>query len=261
VATQGVMYIASGKKYVQAAVRAAQTVQMHSPGLGIHLYTDGQNYDDFKFSDSPFPFTTVGRIDDGHRRSKVDYMSSTPFDRTLYLDTDTSLNADISDMFRVLERFDIALCHALRRNTRNVLDPWRVEIPEAFPQFNSGVILYRKTPAVLQLLEDWGRFYKESGHRHDQPVLRELLWLSDLRIATLPPEYNVRFLKYHFLWTKNEAQTKIFHLKQHHLGWLVWFSKRSGITRIARKTKRLVDKIDRKLMPGRKVVREKPWRH
>jgi hypothetical protein len=219
---EGVLYIATGKKYVHAAVRAAQTVQTHSPGLGIHLYTDAQNYDDFKFADSPFPFTSVGRIDDPHRRSKVDYISLAPFDRTLYLDTDTALNADISDMFRVLEQFDIALCHSHRRNTVDSLAPWRIEIPQAFPQFNGGVILYRKTPAVVRFLEDWGRLYKEAGHRRDQPTLRELLWLSDLQIATLPPEYNVRFLKYHFLWSRNEAQTKIFHLKQLHRGWIQW---------------------------------------
>ena len=220
--TQGILYIATGKKYVQAAITAAKTVRAFCPSMDIHFFADQQNYMDFKFEETPFPFTTVRTIDNPHRRSKVDYMSRTPYERTLYLDTDTALNADISDMFRVLERFDIGLAHAMQRNTLISLAPWRIEIPQAFPQFNSGVILYRKTPSVIQFLEEWSRYFKESNPRHDQPILRELLWLSDLRIATLPPEYNVRHLKYHFLWSKSEAETKIFHLKQLHMGWLRW---------------------------------------
>lgn len=220
--TQGVLYIATGRKYVLAAIRSAKTVQAHNPGLAIHLFTDAQNYGDFRFADSPYPFSTIEPIENPHRRSKVDYMPRTPFDRTLFLDTDTAVVADIRDMFRVMERFDIALAHAIQRNTAMSLAPWKIELPRAFPQFNSGVILFRKTPEVLQFMQDWGKLFKEESPRHDQPILRELLWLSDLRIATLPPEYNVRHLKYHVLWSKSEAQTKIFHLKQFHRGWLAW---------------------------------------
>ena len=236
--TQGILYIATGKKYVQAAIRSARTVRKNSPELGIHLFTDAQNFDDFKFEGSPIPFTTVGKIDDPHRRSKVDYISRTPFERTLYLDTDTALNADISNMFRVLERFDIAMAHAQHRNTAGSLGPWRMELPQAFPQYNSGVILYRKTRTVIELLEDWSSNFEESGLRHDQPILRELLWLSELRIATLPPEYNVRFLKYHYLWSKSEAETKIFHLKQLHMGWWHW---------VFRDPIRMIQKVIRRL--------------
>ena len=62
--TQRVLYIATGTKYVQAAIRSAQMVRKHSPGLDIHLYTDQQNYEDFKFGESHVPFTTAGTIDD-----------------------------------------------------------------------------------------------------------------------------------------------------------------------------------------------------
>ena len=146
-------------------------------------------------------------------------------------------------MFRVLERFDIAVAHAQHRGAGN-LKPWRIVLPDAYPEYNSGVVLYRSTPAVIQFLEDWGKHFRtdwiETGMRneqmeHDQTPLRELLWLSDLRIATLPPEYNVRFLKYHFLWSKSEAVTKIFHLKQLHRGWLTWLKKKSHTTRMIRK--------------------------
>ena len=221
--TQGILYIATGEKYIRAAIRSANTVVKFCPGLPIHFFGDWQNHN-LKFDVSTFPFSSVENIPDPHRRSKVDYLSKTPFDQTLYLDTDTALNSDIRDMFRILERFDIAMAHAHRRNDLARLGTWRINLPQAFPQYNSGVFLYRKTAAVTQFLEDWSHYFKEAGFQQDQMTLRELLWLSDLRIATLPPEYNVRFLKYPFLWSRSEAQTKIFHLQMYHDG-PFWFIK------------------------------------
>jgi len=233
--TQGILYIATGKKYIDAAVRSAKTVQKFCPGLPIHLYADWQNHG-FQFDRSPYPFTSVGQIDQPHRRSKVDYLPLSPFDWTLYLDTDTALNADIRDMFRILERFDIALTHAMKRNFSERLTKWRIDLPSAFPQHNGGVILYRKTPAVIKFLEEWRDQYHANikEFQQDQRTLRETLWSSDLRIATLPPEYNVRFLKYHFLWSKSEARTKIFHLQMYHDGpfWFIknWFRNLARVT-------------------------------
>ena len=219
--TQGILYIAAGEKYIRTAMHSAQSALKHCPNLPTHLFADWQNYD-FAFEATPFPFTTVEKISDPHRRSKVDYLPKTPFDYTLYLDSDTTLNTDITDMFQLLNRFDLALNHAHRRNSVERLTAWRIELPQAFPQHNGGVILFRKTPAVIQFLEDWKKYFAEAGFQQDQMTLRELLWLSDLRIATLPPEYNVRYIKYHHLWSKSEAQTKIFHLQRYHLGWFWW---------------------------------------
>jgi hypothetical protein len=128
-------------------------------------------------------------------------------------------------MFQVMERFDIALNQAFRRNDPNRLGTWRIALPQAFPQHNGGVILYRKTPEVIHFLENWSHYFKEAGFEQDQMTLRELLWLSDLRIATLPPEYNVRYIKYHYLWSKSEATTKIFHLQRLHSGWFRWVTR------------------------------------
>lgn len=238
--THGILYVATGEKYVHAAIRSANTVKVYMPEMGIHLFTDSQSFDEIGLSRSTSLFSSIATVEDPHRRSKVDYMGHTPFDYTLYLDTDTALNADISSLFNILERFDIGLAHEHRRNTANSLEQWRAELPKAFPQFNSGVILYRKTPAVIKFLEEWRRHYTEAGIRHDQTTLRELLWQSNLRIATLPPEYNVRYIKYQVIWSTTEATTKIFHLKRFHRGWLGWIFRHP-----IRKFKKLKQKITR----------------
>jgi len=221
--TQGILYIATGEKFIRAAMHSAATVHKHSPGLSIHLFGDWHNYR-FNFDNSPYPFTSVANIESPHRRSKVDYLPHTPYEKTLYLDTDTALNADVRPMFRVLGRFDIALAHAHRRNFIERLKPWQLELPQAFPQYNGGVILFRSAPVVIKFLEQWRDAYHLNlrDFQQDQRTLRELLWKSDLRIATLPPEYNVRYIKYHYLWSKGEAETKIFHLRRFHTSWFNW---------------------------------------
>lgn len=231
--TQGVLYIASGELYIRSAMRSALSVRKHCPDLPVHLFADWENYD-FPFGHSAFPFTSVEMIKQPHRRSKVDYLPLTPFERTLYLDTDTSLCGDITDMFRILERFDVAAAHGYRRNFSPRLAAWRVELPRAFPQLNAGVFLYRRTPAVVHFLEEWRDRYHENypAIGQDQATLRELLWLSDLRLAVLPPEYNVRYIRYHWLWSRSEARSKIFHFKRYHSGWLLWLLRPLSKTRL-----------------------------
>ena len=212
----GILYITYGEKYVRAAIRSAQSARLHSPDLGMHLWVDKPCYDLFDLASNPAPFTSVGIIEHPHRRSKVDYISQTPFERTLYMDSDTTVAQDISEVFGVLERFDIGAIHAMRRNGERANEFWTKPITPAYPHFNGGIILYRNTPKVLALLKAWGEAFAKSGSQHDQATLRELLWDSDLQVATLPPEYNVRYMKYKYLWGKSEATPMIYHLKSYH---------------------------------------------
>ena len=218
----GVLFTAAGKKYIKSAIRAAKTVRKHSPNLKVHLNADWKDHPEFQFDQDPAPFTSVDYVENPHRRSKLEYLSKTPFDRTLFLDTDTAFASDVTPMYEILDRFDLAVAHAHRRNYPLRLKPWRIEIPQAFPQFNAGVLLYKSTPEVLQFMTDWWAAFQEAGFPQDQITLRELLWKSDLRIATLPPEYNVRYLKYLLMWRKREATPQIFHLQYFHEGPFWW---------------------------------------
>ncbi|SIT74336.1 hypothetical protein SAMN05421665_0032 [Yoonia rosea] len=206
----GVNYICTGAVFTKAGVNSARSVRKHSPNLLIDIYTD---------SPSEIPdglFDMVHLIADPHRRSKVDYMAKTRFDRSLYLDTDTRVVTDISNMFDLLDRFDLAIAHAHERNKKGNLGGWRCTIPDNFPQLNSGVMVYRRTPVVINMLSDWQAAFHTAGFNKDQVTLRELLWLSDLRIYILPPEYNVRYAKYIKVWAPNEAEPKILHFASYH---------------------------------------------
>ena len=211
--TRGVMYVAVGENYIRSAARSARSVRKHNPGLQVHLFANWQECG-FDFSRSLEPFTSVESIDSPHYRSKVDYSVRTPFDRTLYLDTDTRVLDDITPLFDLLDRFDIALAHAPNRITR--LMNWQVPVPVSFPQFNCGVFVYRRSERVWKFLQEWIEAFHQAGFFSDQITFREIIWLSDLRIATLPPEYNLRYLKYLLLWGKREARPRILHLPLYH---------------------------------------------
>jgi hypothetical protein len=151
-------------------------------------------------------------------------LPQSPYDWTLYLDTDTALRADIRHIFNLMERFDLAMAHAHHRHGRPKPRALNTGLPDAFPEFNTGVILYRKSSVVMQLFAEWQAEYREQVNqpRNDQIPMRRRIWLSDVRVATLPPEYNVRYIKYHLLWSKKEAVSKIFHLRLYHVGWYAW---------------------------------------
>ena len=209
VTENGVIFIAAGEAYVRAANRAAQSIREHVSSIAIDLFTD----DSTAAADI---FDHIHPIDAPHARSKVDYLHRTRFQRTLYLDTDIRVVADISEMFDILDRFDIAIAHAHARNRKETKAIWHFQIPDAFPQMNGGVLLFRSTPTVLDLLRAWQRAYHSAGYEKDQVTLRELLWLSDLRLHILPPEYNIRYERYLSFWEAREAVPRILHFQKYH---------------------------------------------
>ena len=186
------------------AINSARTVKEHSPSLKIHLYTD-QDSVDLQYFDS------VGMIKKPHVRSKVDYIHQSPFERTLYMDTDTKIVRDISEMFRILDRFDLAIAHAHSRNRASTNQLWREDIPKGFPQLNGGIILFNKNDKTQQLFKDWEKAFHANSFTKDQVTLRELIWLSDIRMYVLPPEFNIRYAKYLEIWEEEEALPYILH--------------------------------------------------
>jgi hypothetical protein len=218
----GVIFAATGQGYRRLAARAAATVRQHCPGLPIDLYTDVAEAGD--------TFDRVEVLADPWHRSKIDAMAMSRFDRTLLLDADLVLLADIRDVFELLDRFEIALAHDPNRNKPTAMRFWRRPVPAAFPQFNSGVVAYRGSERVRAFLREWARVVREENMRRDQPALRELLWESDLRIATLPEEYNLVNVGALRGWKLSQAAPRIIHHYRLHEG----FSKgRREVTTLA----------------------------
>jgi hypothetical protein len=216
--SSGALYIVtahSSDVYLRSTVLSARSLRKNSPQVARGLFTDAAGHKLLaNLRDNPFTWT--GTIENPHYRSKVDYMPRTPFARTLYLDSDTRVIRPIDDVFRLMDRFDMAMAQAHRRTVRHTGKTWREPLPGAFPQYNSGVIVYSDTEKVRSFLQQWSYHFHQAGEKKDQVTLRELLWKSDLRLATLPPEFNVRRTKYFWMWSKREAQIRILHMRRFH---------------------------------------------
>jgi len=188
----GVVYAVSGSgRNISECIHSAQSIKKFHPDLHITLFVDQKNK---TFALNKDCFNNIVDVTNPNRRNKLDAILQSPYKKTLYLDNDTQLNKPILlEAFRLLDRFDIALTHAPLKRVGTQIN----SIPNSFPEFNGGVIFLKNSVEVLEVMQRWSDDYHARniktryGHR-DQPYLRRALWESDLRIATLLPDYNNR---------------------------------------------------------------------
>jgi hypothetical protein len=203
--TNGAIYVATGPDYLDLARASAATLKHHNPDLPVDVFTDLPDTPGLEVFDAVHP---VPRI---HPRAKIDCMPLSRFDRTLYLDCDTLALAPFGDLFDLMKRFDLALAHDMRRASALVRQGHRERTPYAFPQLNSGVVLYRRSPAMGAFFADWAARYAAAGITRDQVSLKDLLWSTDLRFYVLPTEFNLRRVTLLDAWEPLDARPTILH--------------------------------------------------
>lgn len=201
----GVIYVATGLDYIELAQASAMSLRHHNPNLPIDIFTN------LDLPELAVTFDTVHLISDPKPRSKIDCMPLSRFTRTLYLDCDTLIVAPFEDLFDILIRFDLAIAHDMRRSTDLVQEGHKVKTPYAFPQLNSGVMLYRNSFKTIEFFRSWQDMYKETGKMRDQISLKDLLWTSDLQFYILPPEFNLRRVTILDSWEPGDARPTIIH--------------------------------------------------
>ena len=204
---RGVVYIATGQKFVDEAMISARSVKKHMPEVSITLFTDLENLVDAP----PGPVNKVFLMQEV-RKSCLDKMyplTDTPYERTLFLDTDTYVCDRIDELFEVLDNYDIAIAHP----------PYRVQyeikgIPECFPEPNTGVIVFKRSSESLEVMKQWPIEYEKQlastcKPHHDQHSFRAALYGSGARILVLPHEYNFRNIGPNF--AGKGSKVKIIH--------------------------------------------------
>ncbi len=154
------MYVATGKSYFEEALESIKSLHTHTPTLSVTLFTDQEELVDDK-----------------------------DFETTLYLDTDTSIEQDISDVFELLKDHDIAVAKNLY--------PIPTHYPDIDPSIsiiNTGVILYRNTEKVRNLFDMWLKDYKAHTdiEQKDEPSFYATFLKEKPDFITLPRTYNYR---------------------------------------------------------------------
>jgi len=215
---RGVLYIAFGDNFIKEMLLSAESVKKHNPNLPITVFTNSP-------VDSEFVDRSV-LIDVKHLRPKIDYIAATPYDETLFLDTDTIINRDIEDMFELLNNFDYAATHDLARKRKkySATIPEYKNIPYSFSEVNTGVMVFKKNDAVMKLFKAWREnFYKYYHYcPWDQPSFRVSLWKSiqdGLKFYVFPVEYNIRSKanrekqrKFHHEFGEEHLAPRIYHM-------------------------------------------------
>lgn len=211
----GVIYVATGPDFVDLAIASAKSLRLSNPALAVDLFTDDVA------AIAPGLFDKVHRVPVLHDRAKLECLPLSRFARTLYIDSDTLVVGDLADIWDLLDRFDLAMTHDVRRASDLVRKGLTVATPYAFPQLNSGVILYRQCDATHIFFQDWARRYHRSGVTRDQIILKDMLWMTDIRFYVLPEEFNLRRVTVLDAWEPLDSEVKIIHSHrlQDHLRW------------------------------------------
>ncbi len=204
-AINGVIYVASGRDYVDLARKSAASLKTFEPGLPVDLYTDNVNAPDLGM------FDRVHLVENPEPRSRLTCMTQTRFDRTLFLDADTMIVGPLGDLFEVLEKFEFAIAHDVRRASNLIRQGLEETTPYAFPQHNAGVFLYRRSPGMIAFLNEWAARFKAGGVNRDQIILKDMMWRTDLRFYVLPPEFNLRRVTELDAWEPLDLRPTILH--------------------------------------------------
>ncbi len=208
---KGYIYTAFGENFYKECINSAKILKLNTD-LPIHLFTDQKSITNKERE----IFHSIQNVPNLHIRSKVDYISLSPFNKTIYLDTDVIIVKNIDELFLLLDNYDIlaTLDTARKRENISKLIKEYKNIPYSFGEINSGLLCFNKY-AKDKILKKWPSFfykYMNQSGGWDQPSLRILLWKSKASLYILPPEFNIRSKKLLAKVKKNKVLFGVEHM-------------------------------------------------
>jgi hypothetical protein len=223
----GILYCAIGKYYLKQAELSYSSFLRFNKTIPASIYTD--QVIENNIWDKVITANSIEKVNyDNLMIYKLESLLQTPYQNTLYLDADTYILDDISDIFFLTEhKFDLAFCHGHHRAERfrilsnaiksnYKLATFCQGLPISFAPLQGGLILFKKEQTNL-FFQQVKSTYLECEYFDDQAIIRELLWKSDIRFYILPPEYNFNSFQYVKYLKKNDyrvAYPKLIHYTQ-----------------------------------------------
>ena len=165
----GVDLCCFGQRYADEAIFSAETVKTHS-AANITLFTDRDVKSEYLDLSSRFLRSKEG---------KGRLFSASPYDRNSTSTVTRKLSGTSRMHSTMLDKFDIAQFRTIAKERRWSNIPEYQKIPYAFPEFNGGVIFFRKSAAVESFFECWKKYfyeYEDETQGQDQASFRIALW-------------------------------------------------------------------------------------
>jgi len=206
----GVFYVAAGQKYIDEACNSARSLRKINSSLKISIASNQKLeevdlFDQIILVDEPVTCRNEGLL----FKTKYLYALS-PYQRTLFVDTDTFFIGDIESGFAILDYFDISMTLAPPDTYYPTLSSGdKIDCKPV----NTGVIFFKKNEVNNYLFQEWVRIYSEKLSQNfyrresDQTSCTEALMSSSSRFYPLSTEWNTRFC---FINTLREP-VKILH--------------------------------------------------
>ena len=206
----GVFYVAAGQKYIDEACNSARSLKKINSSLKISIACNHQPEDIGLFDRIILVNETVASRNEGLLFKTKYLYALSPYQKTLFVDTDTFFINDIESGFGILDYFDVSM----------TLDPPDSHFPTLSSgkkidckPVNTGVIFFRKNEVNNYLFQEWLKIYSEKLSHNpnlresDQTSCTEALMSCSSRLYPLSPEWNTRFC---FINTLKEP-VKILH--------------------------------------------------
>jgi len=205
----GIIYMAFGQPAVEGVMSSVNS--LHRLGLDIPVCIVGDTpVKGMQFvrwpGESPFDPKCAQNFQFRAGRIKPGLCELTPFQRTLYIDADTEfMSKKIVEGFRFLDDHDIALAKELLTIGKLYNKPragWEINIQErdATIEFlggdpdthflNSGVLFFRKCPAVQKVFKAWGEEWRVWQQWDEQLSLMRALYRYPVKIKYLEVDWN-----------------------------------------------------------------------
>lgn len=195
---RGVIYLASGgRSYLGELLTSLKSLREHEPDLPVTVFSryalpSGAPCEHVPFDTEHHPL-----------KQKVLILPQSPYEETLFLDTDTTIRAPIQPIFDYLVDHDFAVANMF-------LADWNVTPPKLLNlvkpnDYNTGVLLFNRSSPTKAFLKKWADAVLPqdpkdmwAGHNCDQDYFNKIIGegvieATGLRFTPFPNTvYNVR---------------------------------------------------------------------
>jgi hypothetical protein len=204
---RGIIYCATTSiAYLEAALISALALRQHEPELPITLVYDLASIPQWLFHDQLQEHNITPRFVDTSHLSPLVFSSRwiktrlnqfSPYAETLFLDGDILPLQPVLDLWEALSENDFAMvpdrlptigeCDHIAAVEKNYT---LGRLPGTTRQFNSGVMLWRNTPNVKMLFQQWHLEWLRF-EQQDQLALVRAIATAETGITELPRTYNI----------------------------------------------------------------------
>lgn len=212
-ANNGVVYVAFGRPYLAMALHSIRSLRAKNGDLPVFLITNiPVTIAELPLDPAKDTLHVMDMDQSRNRDIKTSVYALVPFERTAFIDCDTVILGDLTDGFRFLDYFDLALrLNPYPQTRKGKAD---IEILDGLavgdcPHWNSGVVFFRKSDLSAAFFKAWVRNFKELANPYDQVSLVRTIFQEKARVLSLDARWNATdpFLQ-RARWRK---RTKIFH--------------------------------------------------